>query len=322
MKIKLTLLFLIISFAASATDEPKYYGATFPTSFIIYLLAPDNLAGWNGALRGYEIKYIPEKYQKLPILGGWYGEGVIPDKETLLKADITKAFLLNSGTDMEKTALNTLRELNIPTEVFHAEYMSDYATLFRKLGAELNVPERGNALAAYAENSVKEIKEMLKDVPESDFKKVYFAQNTDGLATPCANTYRGEVVKLAGGVLVHTCQNAFPNIPKITFEQLMNYDPDIIFVQETGFWENFAKDSKWQHLRAVKNKRIYKIPNEPFNWLDRPPTYMRFIGVKWLACKIHPDKCLFNVEKETQKFMELFFNKKLTFEEVSSIINQ
>jgi iron complex transport system substrate-binding protein len=322
MKNRLTLLFLIAASAVFAADTPKYYGATFPTSFILYLLAPDNLAGWNGPLRGYEIKYIPEKYQKLPILGGWYGEGMVPNKETLLKADITKAFLLDSGTDMEKNALNFLRELNIPTEALRSEYMGDYAPLFRKLGRELNVPERGEALAAYAESSVKEVAVMLKDIPESDFKKVYFAQNADGLATPCANTYRGEVVNLAGGVLVHTCQKSFPNIPKITFEQLMNYDPDIIFVQESSFWENFANDSKWQRLRAVKNKQIYKIPNEPFNWLDRPPTYMRFIGVKWLACKIHPDRCIFDIGKETQKFMELFFGRKMTLEEANSIIYQ
>jgi iron complex transport system substrate-binding protein len=102
----------------------------------------------------------------------------------------------------------------------------------------------------------------------------------------------------------------------------MKYDPDVIFVQETSFWENLENDGKWRHLRAVKNKRIYKIPNEPFNWLDRPPTYMRFIGVKWLACKIHPDRCMFDVEKETQIFMELFFGKKLTVGEVNGMLYQ
>jgi hypothetical protein len=44
------------------------------------------------------------------------------------------------------------------------------------------------------------------------------------------------------------------------------------------------------------------------------------MGIKWLACKIHPEKCTMDIHKETADFMKLFFRKKLTEAEIKAVL--
>jgi iron complex transport system substrate-binding protein len=60
----------------------------------------------------------------------------------------------------------------------------------------------------------------------------------------------------------------------ISFEQLISYDPDMIFVQEKSLWDELDSNKPWQRLRAVKNGKVYKIPtNRSAGWIGRPPLY-------------------------------------------------
>jgi len=62
----------------------------------------------------------------------------------------------------------------------------------------------------------------------------------------------------------------------------------------------------------VKDKRVYLIPRDPMNWFDRPPSFMRLIGARWLAHCFYPEKYPWNPEKETQTFYSLFLGYNLT----------
>ncbi len=321
--IALAILTAFNAFAAGQNGNPpaeKYFGATFPATFILYIMDPDLIIGWNGILRGSEKKYIPEKYQKLPIVGGWYGNGIIPDKEVLIKAGIKKALVLTTGSERDAVAVNTLKELKIETIQLNGVTMQDYIDIFKTLGKEPDMKERGDELAAYAEQSLKTVSGMMKGYPENKRLKVYFAQGARGLETFCHGTYREEAIALAGGGTVHKCAERTQDIVTISFEQLMRYDPDVILIQEPAFAVKYKGDPKWKRLRAVKEGRIFQVPYEPFSWLDRPPSYMRFIGVPWLVCKMQPDRCAIDMDNETRSFMKLFFREDLTEGQLKEVL--
>nr|HRD26186.1 iron ABC transporter substrate-binding protein [Methanoculleus sp.] len=42
-----------------------------PSTMLVYMVAPDRLAGWNFLP---ETEYIPEEYSALPLVGGWFGK--------------------------------------------------------------------------------------------------------------------------------------------------------------------------------------------------------------------------------------------------------
>lgn len=301
----------------------RVFGATFPSTYTIYALNPDLLAGWNGPLRGYEAKYIPQKYQNLPILGGWFGQGFFPDREVLLAQKIDTAFLIASEGNLSRTIESALKKIGMPVLTKQVVYLRDYIPMFRELGDEFGMPERGRALAEYAAKALDDTAAMVAEVPEEEKVRVYLAQEVDGLGTVCDSATRTEAVRLAGGVSVHKCPAALSESTiKVSFEQIMVYDPDVLLILHPSFMERFPNDAKWKNLRAVREGRVYFVPHEPFSWLDKPATYMRLICLQWLACTLYPDRCGKDIVKETAEFMKLFFNLDLDEAAVKSILKQ
>ena len=319
------LIVCIIAFSAwpaYAGQAPRVYGATFASTFTIYALSPDLLVGWNGPLRAYEKKYILEKYQTLPILGGWYGQGFFPDREVLMQAGIDQVLLLTNDTEFTAGVEKALKEIDLPVLTLRGLYLDDYPTMFRRLGQTFGMPERGDAMARFTEKTIAETKTMLGDIPEDKRLRVYLAQEVDGLGTVCDEANRSELLHLAGGINVHSCpQMTKESTTKISFEQIMAYDPDVVLIMHPSFVERFKEDHKWQNLRAAKEGRIYNVPYEPFCWMDKPSTYMRIIALPWLACTLYPERCTKDLVKETRDFMELFFHLDLDDAAIHSILN-
>jgi iron complex transport system substrate-binding protein len=106
----------------------------------------------------------------------------------------------------------------------------------------------------------------------------------------------------------------------VSLEQVMLYDPDVILVKEPVFFTQVFSDPRWQRVKAVKEKKVYLIPYEPFNWFDRPPSFMRLLGAKWLANLLYPDRYRVSMVKETQEFFRLFLAVSLTPQEAGAIL--
>ena len=64
------------------------------------------------------------------------------------------------------------------------------------------------------------------------------------------------------------------------------------------------------------------MPREPFSWFDRPPSFMRFIGLKWLINLTHPDVFKFNMNKEVKDFYKLFLEVDVSDNQVKELIGE
>ena len=309
------IIVFVLTFTTFAEDlSDKWWGTTVPSAFMIYIVNPQKLAGWPAKLYSYEAAYLPDEYKKLPILGSWHEGGGLPDKEMLLKHNIKNAFLITSAVHREEkyTELKKLRMKEVFT--IKGENLRDNIALLRELGKKLGVPERGEALAEYGENALAQAASMTKDIKRRP--KVYIAERSDGLTTSCTS----EILSLAGGENAFTCDKSITKgFTKVSFEQILALDPDVVIVTNPFFAETVKSDPKWQRLRAYKENNLFIVPYGPFGWLDKPAV-MRFIALKWLACKLHSDKCEIEMETETKEFMKLFLHLELTDDEVKTIL--
>ncbi|MDR0881061.1 MAG: ABC transporter substrate-binding protein [Candidatus Adiutrix sp.] len=314
----LILALVIISLAAplaGAEENPRVYGATASSNFILYALDPDIVAGWITPLRDYEKKFIPEKYQNLPILGGYYGDGYIPDREVLMAQGLKEALLITDGAHTSTDITPALETLGIHTTVLSGN-IPDLPQTFRSLGRIYGRPERGEALGAYAEKALAAVKAAVGDLPPAKRPTVYVAMQADGLATVCEM----ESLELAGGRNVHQCLAGNDSTLHITFEQLLTYDPDVILVYHPPLAKEMVTDPNWSRLRAVREGRYYLMPRGPFTWLERPTTFMRLLGLQWLANILHPDLLPLDIKAETETFMQLFFKVALTGPETDKLL--
>ena len=98
---------------------------------------------------------------------------------------------------------------------------------------------------------------------------------------------------------------------KISMEQVLVYDPQVIVSHEALFFDYVYTHPKWKSIRAVRNRRVYRIPRHPFNWFDRPPSFMRLMGIHWLMHQLYPDLYPIDLVAETRKFYRLFLQVEL-----------
>ena len=71
-------------------------------------------------------------------------------------------------------------------------------------------------------------------------------------------------------------------------------------------------DEKWSHISAVKNGRVYTMPNAPFAWCDRPPGVNRFLGVQWIANMLYLDRYDVDMVEEVKNFYSFLYSVDIT----------
>lgn len=300
----------------------KVYGASPPATYLLYSVAPTLIAGLNYPFTRKERAYLTPAMDSLPVIGGWFGQGRTPNQEILLrvKPDVMVAWMWR-GTAVNEKIEQTARQLNLPLVYVKLDDLSDYPAAFRFVGSLLKREERASVLSDYAERTLRAIDRLREAIPEEGRISVYYAEGRDGLSTDCDQSNHTEVIGLAGGRNVYQCDSGDTyGMEKISLKQVMLYDPEVIVAQEKTFVEGMMDDPRWRFLRAVKTRRVHLIPKAPFNWFDRPPSFMRILGVKWLASILHPDLFPLDLLRETREFYALFLGVHLDDKALEDIL--
>lgn len=302
-------------------DCPKrVYGTSPPVTYMLYAIDPAMIAGLNSPIRASERRFLSKQMQELPVLGGWFGQGNTPNLEMILKVHPEVIIISKHNSAMDDKIDKTMKMMPMPVVNVTLDTLSDYPAAFLYLGEVLGRRARAEGLASYARKTLSEMAVLAASMPIQKRALVYYAEGVDGLSTECDSSQHSELIGLVGGKNVHCCQagNLY-GMEKITFEQLMLYNPEVILALEKVFYEKVFTDPRWQSIKAVRNKRVYLIPNQPFNWFDRPPSFMRLLGAKWLANILYPESCRIDIVKETRQFYKLFLDIDLTTEEAERL---
>ncbi len=309
----LLVLFIMIIPSAVFCAEGKIYSPSFTPNFIIYIMDPEQLAGWNNPLMDHELPYIPEKYRKLPIYGGWHERAYVLDKELLMRDKIKRVFLLSTDAENDKSRLDDLRKMGMDIFVLDAGGIETYPAMLRKLGKYMNIPERGNELADYGDEAIARAKAVGAKVPAGKKVRVYVGHGPDALNGLC----NVDILDMAGGINALKC-NGISDFPLLSYEDVLAMDPDVILISNPA-GRKVLSDPKWQRLRAYREGRVYVVPYGPFGWMHMPEI-TRFMGAQWMACTLYPGQCDIDLTAETKRFMKLFFHMDLTDAQADGIL--
>jgi iron complex transport system substrate-binding protein len=295
-----------------------------PGTYLLYAIDPTLLAGLNFPLWDSEKKYTVPAYRQLPVIGGMAGQGRTLNREVLLqvKPDFMIHWAWKEDAANDKF-LESMASMPFPLVSVRLGSILDYPEALRFTGDLVNRRERGETLRAYAQAVLDQAKTIAAAIPDNKKVRVYYAEGTDGLSTERANSFHAELIPLAGGINVHKGEETdHYGMEKISMEQLLLYDPEVILVKEQTFFTTVFTDPRWKNLRAVRDKRVYLIPYEPFNWFDRPPSFMRLLGVKWLLNLLHPDLYPVDIVSETRAFYTLFLGVELSEAQAGEVLNR
>lgn len=290
------------------------------TTVDLYTLAPDKLVGLSFTPKEAAKKYLGDKFFDLPVLGTTSDKKLDYESVLKLKPDL----IVCSDEDEVYPADDIQEQLKIPVVKVDTDLEST-DKVYEFLGECIGEEQRAKELADYSRKTIDNIKSLVKGIPEDKKLKVYYAEGTTGLQTDISGNVHTEVLDFVEGKNVaDISETKVGSMASVSIEQVLSWNPDIILEGATAvkgdFFNNVYTDQKWANVKAVKDKKIYKIPALPFNFFDRPPSAIRIMGIQWLANLLYPEYVKIDIETEIKNFYKIFYNYNLTDDEVKDLL--
>jgi iron complex transport system substrate-binding protein len=305
----------------------KVYCMSPVCTVLVYTLAPELLAGWNYQPEPGEMKWIVEPYRKLAALGGWFGKNNTGNLEEIVKAH--PDVLMSVGDPLALSIAERVQEqTHLPVFVGDGS-LKNLDKLYLAAGELLGRQARAAELADYCRKVVHEVAEKVAAIPPARRRRVYYAEGPTGLETEAHGSAHSETIDFVGGLNVAEvpAESGYGHI-QVSMEQVLKWDPEIVIAgydhssSPGEFYRTVFQDPIWQHVKAVRNRAVYETPQYPFNWIDRPPSANRIIGIKWLANLFYPDVFHYDIRAETSDFYQRFYHRKPSDTELAELLAQ
>jgi len=244
---------------------------------------------------------------EMGLTGGFMGQGNTPNFEILVSAKPDVILMWTRIRGYEKI-LAKLEKLGIPVLLVNNESIYDLISQF-ELYAKLTGDEaRAKELIAYTKKSLSLVEQMQDELAKQKQVRYYFAQGVDGQYSECEGSFHIEPFKYAGAKNALDCKmSSNYGMEKIALETILLSDPDVIVALESSFVNTIYDNPQWATLRAVKGKKVFLIPSSPFNYISRPPSFMRLLGIRWLIDSFYPSLLKKPFAQEKEEFEKLFF---------------
>ena len=177
--------------------------------------------------------------------------------------------------------------------------------------------KQAQAWCAYYDQKVQYVLQRTATVPEARKPRVYYVRGPDALTTHGRDQNITWYGMMAGAQMVVRKSHA-TNISQVSMEDIILWNPEVIFVGRQYSPDLVLKNSRWQCVDAVRNKRVYVIPDGVFYW---DSSSEGILLLEFLAWKLYPE--LFrdlNMHREVKEYYEKFYHCQLTDGEIDKLL--
>lgn len=243
---------------ATPNSDEKEYRIVATTVAITDVLAALDL---NVVGKPSTAKQLPERYSEAIEVGN----PMSPDME-LVKS--LKATHVLSVTTLQHDLEDTFKGLGIEARFLDFTSLEAMKTEITKLGAEFNRVEQARVLVESYDKKVNDIRDQVADQKAPTVLILMGIPGSYLVATE--NSYIGDLVKQLGGSNVVTDSKV--EFVSSNTEFLHQGNPDVILRAAHGMPEEvikmfdaeFKQNDIWKHFNAVKNERVYDLPEDFF----------------------------------------------------------
>jgi iron complex transport system substrate-binding protein len=296
----------------------KIASLSYSTTVEIYMIAPDKLVGWDSNRTYEQNRYIPSKYQDLPIMGGGKKDA---NYETYLSMNPDIVFVGHGGSAED---INKIQDKFGSVPLLDVEGDNNISSLpesIEFLGNTLGEQDKSTELISFYNNVIEKVNSTVSNISSSEKKRVYYARDSSGLMTNPAGSTHTQLIELCGGINVANVPLTKGSIG-VSMEQILQWNPDVIIASDPNFYNDVYSNPLWQNVKAVKDKQVYLVPNSPFNWFEGPPGANTLIGIPWTAKVLYPDKFKnIDLKNLTKEFYSNFYHYNLTDGQISNILS-
>ena len=304
--------------------EKAYFTSALAQVFVM-TLAPKKMGATCSRYSAEDMKYLPDELNGLKYLGAV--ETGEMDVEAVMSQGIQVIFSISSIalTQANIDEADSIQEKSgIPVVLIDGSF-SKISHAYEVLGDLLGEEKRAKKLSDYCEDAYTRVTDAVGDIPEEQKVRFYYAEGSKGLQTEPAESQHAEGFIIAGGKDVAEV-NIFDaaGMSDVSLESVIKWDPDVIIAWDSeirgGADELIRTSPNWSTISAVRNDRVYTMPNVPMAWVDRPMACNRYLGIQWLANLFYPDRFDVDMVKVAQEYYQLFFGKSVSEQDMRSIM--
>lgn len=235
-------------------------------------------------------------------------EGVI-NMEKLVEIKPDLVFTMD-----EKTA-DDLEDKGLKAIVLSWKDPEDVKEVVNLLGQIFNKPERAKEYSEYFDDTIKKVEDIVSKIPKDERKKVL---NTSLEKLSMGHAIAEWWIEKAGGISV-TKDDRVGETSNYSLEQLISWDPDVLFVQTPKDIDLAKSDERFKGLKAVEKNQIYSTPVFGHVWANR--TMEQPLTVLWAAKNLYPEEMKnIDMNEELKKFSKKFFEYELSDAECNEIL--
>lgn len=296
--------------------------------YCMFMGSADGLVGIHPDSKNAAVNSIlGEAYPELADIPDGWASGDEINMEELLKLEPDVVFY-NADVTANYEALSAA---GIPAVGFSTTLFDDYNTIdnfnawIELLSEVMGPSDRADGIIAYGEEVQQTVADRLAEVPEEDYPNTLILSNYNESAITAGGTsYANYWITATGGKNLGYDVGAF--VGEVNMEQIYEWNPDVLFLNSFSaytpedLYNNTAADGHdWSGIKAVQNKRVYKIPLGMYYWF--PPSSDSPLMLQWMAKQMYPE--LFedlDIEQEIKDYYSEFYGLELTDEQVALIL--
>jgi iron complex transport system substrate-binding protein len=284
----------------------KIYASSPPLTMSLLAFDPKLIASLNFPFSQEQKPYAGVAYDK-PVAGGFFGQGQSPNFEALAASKPDVIIVWGRMTGVEKI-IRKFSMLNIPVLLVRNDTIKDLVTQFELYGKLTGNTKRAKELIDYTKETLTLVDSLQEKLKKFSPVRYYFAEGVEGLNSECDGSFHLEPFLYAGAKNALDCKiSSNYGMEKVSAETVLLSNPDVIIAMERPFYDGIYKNERFASLDAIKNKKVYLVPSQPFNYITRPPSFMRLMGIRWLIHTFYPTLLKSSCDEELQRFEKIFF---------------
>ena len=285
----------------------------------VYALVPNKLIGWPLPLSRAQRALLPAKFARLPTVGDLSGPYPTATADTVLRRHPDLIIGYGSVGAQAAAYADRIQQQSHTPYILLDGSIQRIPDQLRQLGPILGAGDHGNAVASYAFHAIGALRGQLLISSSTDRPLVYYGRGADGLETGQMRAPAMSNIEQAGVINVATGRGD-GKLVRVTPSQIMAWNPSIIIAQQRSFYNALLRGRQWRGLAAVRNKKVYLAPADPFGWIDDPVGVNRIIGLYWLSGLFYPDIYQQDLRSVAREFYQLYYGVQLTDRQLNVLI--
>ena len=200
-------------------------------------------------------------------------------------------------------AADTLTDLGIDVLLVNPENQELSDEMRDIVSVAMNCQDKAEELSAF----VAEQEEFLSKATENSEKPtVYLAGNSSFLSTAGSQMYQNSLITMAGGENV-AAEISDTYWAEVSYEQVLAWNPDYIIIAAEADYtvDDVLNDPNIADLQAVKDKKVYQMPNSAEAWDSPVPGGI--LGAVWLSGILCEDVTSETVNSIIGEFYDTFY---------------